>query len=89
MSALSREEKVYNKWWMSRFDSKNYKIITLFNHNKKVKTYTTANGKYSDLEDAESAFWSAKYLSVSVTSVSVDGTRFKVLNGKLRRIANG
>ncbi|VDG26012.1 hypothetical protein [Lactiplantibacillus mudanjiangensis] len=88
MNELSQVEKDYNKWWMSRFDNVHYKIITLFNHGEIVKTYTTANGRYSDLEDAESALWSATYLGVTVTSVGVDGIRFKILNGKLRRIAN-
>ncbi|WP_338230813.1 hypothetical protein [Lactiplantibacillus paraxiangfangensis] len=87
-SELSSEEKMYNEWWLGRFDNKNYKIICLFEHGKKVQTYTTANADYSDKEDAEAAFWTAGHLKVSVTSVSVDGTRFKRIKGKLRRIAN-
>jgi len=87
-SELSSEEKTYNKWWLDRFDNKNYKTICLFEHRKKVQTYTTANADYSDKEDAEAAFWTAAHYRMPVTSVSVDGTRFKRIKGKLRRIAN-
>lgn len=86
---MSPEEVAYNKWWFSRFDEKDYKEISLFQHGKKIQTYTTANARYTDFEDAESAFWTASQMSLHITSVSVDGTRFKIINGKVRRIANG
>jgi len=72
----------------SWFDKEKYKTICLFEHGKRVKTYTTANAEYSDKEDAKDAFWTAKQFGMPVTSVSVDGARFKKINGKLRRIAN-
>lgn len=88
MSELSSKEKAYNDWWMSRFDGHHYKTITLYQHGKEVQTYTTANADYSDEEDAEDALLTAKRLGVDASSVSIDGTRFKAINGQVRRIAN-
>jgi len=88
MSKLSPQEKAYNDWWMARFDSSHYKTITLSQHGKEVQTYTTANADYSDEEYAEDALFTAKSFGVDASSVSVDGTRFKAINGRVRRIAN-
>lgn len=88
MSELSTEEKSYNDWWMSHFDNAHYKTITLYQHGKEVQAYTTANADYSDEEDAEDALLTAKRLGVSASSVSVEGTRFKAINGRVRKIAN-
>lgn len=88
MSEINPEEKAANEWWMSRFDSHHYKTITLYQHGKEVQAYTTANADYSDEEDAEDALLTAKRLGVSASSVSVEGTRFKAINGRVRRIAN-
>lgn len=73
---------------MSRFDAGNYKTIQLFNHRKLAQTYTTANSRYSDMEDAESAFWTAERVGVAVTCVAVESKRFKKINGKIRQIAS-
>ncbi|MCT3065017.1 hypothetical protein [Lactiplantibacillus pentosus] len=37
MSNLSSDEKAYNEWWMGRFDEKHYKIIRLFDHEKRCR----------------------------------------------------
>ncbi|WP_455386351.1 hypothetical protein [Lactiplantibacillus pentosus] len=88
MSNLSSDEKAYNEWWMGRFDEKHYKIIRLFDHEKKVQTYTTANSRYSDQEDAEAAFFTADRFGMDVTSVAVNGVQFKRINGMIRRITD-
>lgn len=88
MTELTKEEKEYNAWWMSRFDSDSYKTIRLFNHRELIKTYTTANARYSDVDDAESAFWTAKQADVPVTCVAVGSKRYKIINGKIRQIAS-
>ena len=56
MSELTEQEKIVNKWWLSRFDSKDYKTIRLYSSKKMIQEYTTANKKYSDEEDARCAF---------------------------------
>lgn len=48
MSKLTAEEKTYNKWWLSRFDADDYKMIRLYNHHTLVKEYGTANARYTD-----------------------------------------
>lgn len=88
MSDLSDQEKQANEWWFSRFDANDYKTIRLFFHKELLKTYTTANARYSDAEDAESAFWTAEQCGVVVTAVAVGGRRFKKINGKIRQIAS-
>lgn len=89
MAKLSEQEKAYNDWWMSLFDNKHYKVICLFNHHEKLQEYTTANADYSDEEDARDAYWTGTRFGLKVTSVTIDGTRFKQINGKIRRISNG
>lgn len=88
MIELAEEEKSANAWWMSRFDADKYKTIRLFHHRKLVQTYTTANSRYSDMEDAESAFWTAEQAGVAVTCVAVGNKRYKKINGKIRQIAS-
>lgn len=88
MSELTEEEKVMNAWWMSRFDADAYKMIRLFNHRKLMQTYITANARYSDAEDAEDAFWTAKQTNTPVTCVAVGRKRYKQINGKVRQIAS-
>lgn len=88
MAELTEEEKQVNAWWMSKFDADNYKTIRLFNHRKLVQKYTTANSRYSDVEDAESAFWTAEQAGVAVTCVAVGNKRYKKINGKIRQIAS-
>ncbi|GAX06965.1 hypothetical protein IWT25_02313 [Secundilactobacillus pentosiphilus] len=88
MTALTEEEKQYNSWWMSRFDADSYKMIRLFNHRDLLQTYTTANSRYSDAEDAESAFWTANQANMAVTCVAVGSKRYKKINGKIRQIAS-
>ncbi|WP_086990298.1 hypothetical protein [Levilactobacillus brevis] len=88
MAKLTTEEKAANDWWMSRFDGKHYKTITLYQHRTVVQTYTTANADYSDFEDARDALMVARRFGIAVTSVSVDGIRFKQIKGITRRIAN-
>lgn len=88
MAKLTSGEKAYNDWWLSRFDNKHYKTICLFHHHEKLQEYTTANANYSDEEDARDAYWTGAHFGLKVTSVTIDGTRFKRINGKIRRIAN-
>lgn len=83
MAELSEEEKQYNQWWLSRFDAKKFKTIRLFKNGRKIKTYTTANKDYTDIEDAESAFWTASKLGLNVDCVWIDKIRFKIRHGKL------
>lgn len=88
MTELTESDKLANAWWMSKFDADNYKTIRLFNHCKLVQTYTTANSRYSDVEDAESAFWAAEHANVPVTCVAIGNKRYKKINGKIRQIAS-
>lgn len=85
--SLTTGEKAFNKWWLSRFDS-DYKTICIFDRktNKKIKEYTTANSRYTDQEDAESAFWTASKLGTDISLVTVNGKKFKKRNGKAIRI---
>lgn len=84
MTKLTKTEKTYNKWWLSRFDD-NYKTICLFNGNKKIQEYTTANKRYSDQEDTESALVVAGWKHLVVTAIEIDGKKFKVNDGKAKR----
>lgn len=88
MTKLTKAEKEYNAWWMSRFDADKYKIIRLFDHGRLIKRYTTANARFTDMEDAESAFWVAEQGDMSVTAVAVGDKRYKKSNGRIQRIAN-
>lgn len=88
MTELTEEEKQFNSWWMSRFDAGSYKMIRLFDHRNLLQTYTTANTKYSDEEDAEDAFWTAKQANMAVTCVAIGSKRYKKINGKIRQIAS-
>ncbi|GEO70518.1 hypothetical protein [Levilactobacillus acidifarinae] len=88
MGKLRPEESEFNRWWLSHFDNENYKTICLFEHGKKVKEYTTTNKEYSDIEDAADALIVANQFGLHVTSVGVNGNRFKMLNGRVRKIAS-
>ncbi|KRL86416.1 hypothetical protein FC50_GL000938 [Lacticaseibacillus pantheris DSM 15945 = JCM 12539 = NBRC 106106] len=88
MAELTQEEKDYNAWWMSRFDADHCKVIRLYNHHHKVQEYTTANARYSDMEDAECAYWVATQAHQTVTRVMVDDKTFKRINGRIQIIAN-
>ncbi|GAX05433.1 hypothetical protein IWT25_00737 [Secundilactobacillus pentosiphilus] len=88
MTDLPDSEKEMNTWWVSRFDKNNYKTIRLFNHRQLMQTYSTANALYSDVEDAESAFWTASQANMAVTCVAVGNKRYKKINGKIRQIAS-
>lgn len=86
MAKLTKTEKAYNKWWLSRFDSNNYKTICLYNGNQKIQEYTTANKRYSDQEDAASAFWVIDQMGLKVTCIAVDGNKFTRYKGRLIKV---
>lgn len=88
MAELTQAEKEYNAWWMSRFDADHCKVIRLYNRHKKLQEYTTANARYTDKEDAESAYWVAAQTRRTITRVMVDDKTFKRINGRIQRIAN-
>lgn len=88
MSELTEQEKIVNKWWLSRFDSKDYKTIRLYSSKKMIQEYTTANKKYSDEEDARCAFQVSAQCGLNVDHVEVDGKRFKLTNGYIVEVKN-
>lgn len=69
-----------------RFDSNNYKTICLYNGNQKIQEYTTANKRYSNQEDAMSAFWVIDQMGLKVTCIAVDGKKFTRYKGRLIRV---
>ncbi|WP_125703731.1 hypothetical protein [Lacticaseibacillus daqingensis] len=88
MTELTEEEKRYNEQWMACFDADNYKTIRLLYRDEVIQKYGTANSRYTDEEDAESAFFVAAVKGITVTSVVVGSKRYKRINGKIRRIAD-
>ncbi|WP_270234975.1 hypothetical protein [Lacticaseibacillus suilingensis] len=85
---LTEQEKAANEWYFKHFDPDHYKTIRLLNHGKVIKLYTTLNAWYSDDEDADVAFETAARFGEHVTSVAVGYKRYKMIGGKVRRIAN-
>jgi hypothetical protein len=87
MAELTAEEKAANAWWFSRMDEE-YKTIRLIYHGKLVHQYLTANARYTDEQDAEAAFYTASVEHERVSCVAVEEKRYKLIGGKIHRIAD-